>query len=101
MPWSSSEAAKEFQPEVVFMDIGLPGMSGYDVARRLRALPGSEKVLLVAVSGYGEEEDRRLAHEAGFDEYIVKPFSSHVLQQLVARGRARNDVHPEPHTAPR
>ena len=95
------EAAKEFQPEVVFMDIGLPGMSGYDVARRLRVLPGSEKVLLVAVSGYGEEEDRRLAREAGFDEYIVKPFSSDVLQKLVARGRARDEVHPEPHAAPR
>ena len=92
------EAAKEFQPEVVFMDIGLPGMSGYDVARRLRTQPGSAKLLLVAVSGCGEEEDRRSAHEAGFDEYIVKPFSAaEVLQGLVSRGSARDEVHLEPH----
>ena len=72
-------------------------MSGYDVARRLRTQPGSAKLLLVAVSGYGEEEDRRSAHEAGFDEYIVKPFSAEVLQELVSRGRARDEVHLEPH----
>ena len=89
-------ASDEFRPEVVFMDIGLPGMSGYEVARRIRAQPGSDRMLLVAVSGRGEDEDRRLAHEAGFDGYIVKPFSSNVLQQFVARGRAR-----EPLPAPR
>ena len=81
------ETAKKFQPEVVFMDIGLPGMSGYDVARQLRTQPGSEKLLLIAVSGYGEEKDRRLAHEAGFDEHLLKPVSSCVLQRLVAQGK--------------
>lgn len=81
------EAAKKYQPEVVFIDIGLPRMSGHDVARKLRTQPGSEKVLLVAMSGWGTEKDRRLAHEAGFDEHLVKPFSSEVLNKLVARGK--------------
>jgi PAS domain S-box-containing protein len=85
------EAAQKYRPEVVFIDIGLPGMSGYDVARQLRTQPGSEKLLLVAMSGWGTEEDRRLAHEAGFDEHLLKPFSSEVLKKLVARGKANRE----------
>ena len=65
-------------------------MSGYEVARQLRAKPGGSDVRIFAMTGYGQEEDRRRSHEAGFDEYIVKPFSSDVLQKLIARGRARD-----------
>ncbi|HYX24028.1 MAG TPA: response regulator, partial [Thermoanaerobaculia bacterium] len=60
------DEAASFRPEVVFLDIGLPRMDGYEVARRLREEVGLQEVLLVAVTGYGQEEDRRRAEEAGF-----------------------------------
>jgi PAS domain S-box-containing protein len=75
-------AAEGFGPEVAFLDIGLPGLDGYEVARRLRQRPG--KLLLVAVTGYGQEEDRRRAHAAGFDRHLVKPVDPTVLQELLA-----------------
>jgi two-component system CheB/CheR fusion protein len=76
------EIARTFHPEVVLMDIGLPGMDGYEVAKRLRQGAGGDKVLLVAVTGYGQEEDRRRAKEAGFDEHLLKPPALEVLQTL-------------------
>ncbi len=63
---SSLEVARRFNPEIVLLDIGLPGLSGLEVARRLRKSPGSEHALVVAVSGYGQAEDRRRSMEAGF-----------------------------------
>jgi PAS domain S-box-containing protein len=70
------------RPAVIFLDIAMPGMSGYDVARRLRAeLPA---VVLVALTGYGQEEDRRIALEAGFDHHLVKPTSLDTLRRLLA-----------------
>jgi PAS domain S-box-containing protein len=60
-------------PDVVLLDIGLPGMNGYEVARKLRELPGLERTRLVAITGYGQESDKRLAAEAGFDTHLVKP----------------------------
>ena len=80
------ETTKTYQPEVVILDIGLQGMSGYDVAHQLRKQPAFEKVLLIAASGYADEPNRRLAHEAGFDEYLVKPFRSETLHKLLAPG---------------
>jgi DNA-binding response OmpR family regulator len=65
-------AADEFQPEVALLDIGLPRLSGYDIARHVREKRG-EDVLLVAITGWGQEEDRRLAREAGFDHHFTKP----------------------------
>jgi PAS domain S-box-containing protein len=65
--------AQEFRPQIVFLDIGMPGMNGYDVARRLRILPGMEHVTLVAVTGWGAENDRARASEAGFDQHLTKP----------------------------
>ena len=73
-------AAAEFAPEVVLMDIGLPGMDGYEVARRLRAMPALAGAFLVAMSGYGSDEDRARAREAGFDEYLVKPVDLDLLR---------------------
>jgi CheY-like chemotaxis protein len=67
------EAARAFQPRVVLLDIGLPGMSGYEVARRLREMSGMERALLLALTGYGQEDDLRLARAAGFDQHLVKP----------------------------
>ena len=72
-------AAAEFLPEVVLLDIGLPGMDGFEVARRLRAMPALRGVLIIAMSGYGRDEDRAEAKQAGFDEYLVKPVD---LEQL-------------------
>jgi two-component system, sensor histidine kinase len=77
-------AAAELRPEVILLDIGLPGIDGYEVARRLRA-DGLGGKLLVAMTGYGRDEDRRLAREAGFDEHLVKPVDPNVLRELLAR----------------
>lgn len=67
-------AALAHEPaDVVLLDIGLPGIDGYEVARRIRRQPGSERVVLVAMTGYGQERDRELARDAGFDHHLVKP----------------------------
>jgi signal transduction histidine kinase/DNA-binding response OmpR family regulator len=78
------EAARQFHPEVVLCDIGLPGgMDGYDVARALRADAEQCDATLVAVSGYGQEEDQRRAQEAGFDRHLTKPVDPTALTQLL------------------
>lgn len=80
------EAARGRSPEVVLCDIGLPGeVDGYAVARALRADPTTSGAFLVALTGYGQDEDRRLTAEAGFDEHLVKPAAWTVLRQLLAR----------------
>ena len=77
--------AAEFLPEVVLLDIGLPGMDGLEVARRLRATPALNGVVLIAMTGYGRDEDRAEARLAGFDEYLVKPVDLGQLRQLLRR----------------
>ncbi|WP_395747425.1 PAS domain-containing protein [Prosthecobacter sp.] len=80
-------AAAEFAPDVVLLDIGLPGMDGFEVARHLRGMPEMNGSLLIAMSGYGSPNDRAAAAEAGFDEYLVKPLDLEVLRQrLQQRG---------------
>jgi len=70
----------EFRPEIVFLDIGLPGMSGYELARRLRERQDMQTATLVAVTGWGQEDDRRQSKEAGIDHHLTKPVdSAHVL----------------------
>jgi signal transduction histidine kinase/ActR/RegA family two-component response regulator len=78
------EQAEARRPDVVLLDIGMPGMDGYEVARRLREREGGDKVVLVAVTGYGQEEDRRRAREAGFDYHMVKPVDPGDLRELLA-----------------
>jgi signal transduction histidine kinase len=79
------EAARDFRPDVVLLDIGLPGgMNGYELARRLRERPGQGQVLLVALTGYGQDEDKRLAREAGFDAHLTKPADLDDLLALLA-----------------
>ncbi len=73
--------AREFRPAVVMLDIGLPGMDGYEVARRLRS--EHDGILLVALTGYGQDEDRRRSKEAGFDHHLVKPVDFAVLQEVM------------------
>ena len=69
------ELARTFRPDVILMDIGLPEMNGHETARRIRQQPGGNNILLIAVTGYGQEEDRRLSLEAGFDYHLVKPLN--------------------------
>jgi PAS domain S-box-containing protein len=77
-------AARRSRPEVVLLDIGLPGLDGYEVARRLRRDPALAGVQLVALSGYGTESDRRRGAEAGFDAHLVKPVDLPALRRLLA-----------------
>jgi PAS domain S-box-containing protein len=82
-----SEALKAFadyQPAVVLLDIGMPEMDGYEVARRIRASFPGTRTPLVAVTGWGQEEDKRRAREAGFDHHLIKPADVHALQSLLA-----------------
>jgi PAS domain S-box-containing protein len=82
--YAALEAAERFRPEVVLLDIGMPGMDGYEVARRLRKLPGMRSVLLVAMTGWGKDSDRRKAMEAGFNAHLVKPVELQDVEVLLA-----------------
>ncbi len=73
-----------FAPEIVLLDIGIPKLNGYDAARRIRGEPWGAGVVLVALTGRGQDEDRRLSHEAGFDFHLVKPVEPSVLERLLA-----------------
>jgi PAS domain S-box-containing protein len=72
-------------PDIMFLDIGMPVMNGYEVAQQLRQRPGLENLLLVAMTGWGQEEDRRRSQEAGFDHHMVKPAEPAALHQLLAQ----------------
>jgi CheY-like chemotaxis protein len=78
------ETARSYRPDMVFLDIGMPDMDGYEVARRLRQEPGLEKVVLAALTGWGQQEDRRRAAEAGFHHHLVKPPEPKMLENLLA-----------------
>jgi CheY-like chemotaxis protein len=75
---------EEFEPDVVLLDIGLPGIDGYEAARRIRSLPRGRMILLVAVTGWGQSEDRQRSREAGFDHHMVKPLRASALETLLA-----------------
>ncbi|MFL5303745.1 MAG: GAF domain-containing protein [Polyangia bacterium] len=77
------ELARSFQPQVALLDIGLPVMDGYELARRLRAQNGGTPLRLIALTGYGQEDDRTRAHEAGFDHHLVKPITLDALMPLL------------------
>ena len=82
------EIAQNFQPHVVFLDVGMPGMDGYETARQLRAMAGLENALLVALTGFGQESDRQRARKAGFDEFLVKPALPDVVADLAGQVRS-------------
>jgi CheY-like chemotaxis protein len=77
--------AAECRPDLVLVDIGLPGMDGYEVARKLRTLKGLDRAMLAALTGFGHEEHRRRSEEAGFDCHLVKPLKAEELLALLAK----------------
>jgi two-component system CheB/CheR fusion protein len=77
-------SAAAMRPDIILMDLGLPGLSGYDVARRLRAQPWGNGMMLVALTGWGQEEDRRRSREVGFDLHMVKPLDLEALHEALA-----------------
>jgi CheY-like chemotaxis protein len=77
--------AAEFRPQVVLLDVGMPEVDGYEAARRIRRQPWGKDMLVVALTGWAGEEDRRKTREAGFDEHLVKPVGSAALLQLLSR----------------
>jgi two-component system CheB/CheR fusion protein len=79
------ELAPAFVPSVVFLDIAMPGMDGYEVARRLRRMPEVAEAFLVAVTGLGREEDRRRSEEAGFDRHMTKPLDPKSLPSIISQ----------------
>ena len=84
---SALDEARDFQPQVVLCDLGLPGLSGFEVASRLREQPECRSTLLVALSGYGRDDDRRESQLAGFDRHLTKPVDPEVLAALIEQRR--------------
>ena len=79
------EAAAEFRPDVVLLDIGLPKLNGYEAARRIRPEPWGKDMVLVALTGWGQEEDRHKSTRAGFDQHLVKPVDLDALTEAAGR----------------
>jgi CheY-like chemotaxis protein len=84
-PLQAAEAVAAFDPDLVFLDIGMPTLSGYQLARQLRALPRGDDRLLIAVTGWGQPDDRRRTAEAGFDHHLVKPPDLDAVRQICDR----------------
>ncbi len=78
------DVAAEFRPEVILLDIGLPKLDGYEVCRWIREQPWGTDMLLIAITGWGQHEDRRRSREAGFDHHMVKPVDPRALMALLA-----------------
>jgi CheY-like chemotaxis protein len=78
------QAARTFLPDLVLLDIGLPGMSGYEVARAIRRTRTLRQPVLIALTGWGAQSDQEQSHEAGFDQHLTKPVSLEALEQALA-----------------
>jgi CheY-like chemotaxis protein len=79
--FAALQRAAEFRPHVLVLDIGMPGLNGYDTCRRVRAEPWGRNAVIIAVTGWGSDEDRRRSREAGFDAHLVKPVDYTELQK--------------------
>jgi len=82
---SALQAARDFRPDVALLDIGLPGLNGYELARHLVAMYGDDDILLIAVSGYAQEEDMQRSAHAGIAHHFAKPVDLELLRELLAR----------------
>lgn len=78
------EVASEFRPDVVLLDLGLPKLDGYEACRRIRQQPGGADMVIVAVTGWDQDEDRVRTSEAGFDHHLVKPVDQATLAEILA-----------------
>ena len=78
------EVASRANPEIVFLDIAMPGLNGYEIARRLRAQSSGTRITLVALTGFGQDEDKRLAGESGFDHHLTKPAHPTLIEAIIA-----------------
>lgn len=83
---TAQSVAREFQPEFAFLDIGMPGMNGYDLARHLRQSPETANAILVAVTGWGQDKDRQLSKSAGFNHHLVKPVELSQVMEIIEAG---------------
>ena len=86
------ETAAKVKPDLVLLDIGLPKMNGYEVARRIRERPWGKNLVLVALTGWGQDEDRLKSREAGFDGHILKPVDPEALTRLLAECPAAGNI---------
>jgi len=77
------DAVRNFRPDVAFLDIGMPGLTGYEVAQAVRAEPWGRDVTLIAVTGWGQPDDKQRAHTAGFDRHLVKPIDPDEVDRLL------------------
>jgi CheY-like chemotaxis protein len=80
---SALDAVRQFRPDVAFLDIGMPGLTGYEVAEAVRAEPWGRDITLIAVTGWGQPEDSQRARNAGFDRHLVKPIDPAELDRLL------------------
>ncbi|HEV2008637.1 MAG TPA: response regulator, partial [Burkholderiales bacterium] len=86
------EMARQFKPSVVFLDIGLPDINGYEVARKIRLSPATRDCVLIALTGYGQEEDYQRSMQSGFDHHLVKPIEMDALPQLIESLRSQQNA---------
>jgi CheY-like chemotaxis protein len=84
------EAALSFRPELICLDIGMPKLNGYDTARRIREQPGGKEIVLVAVTGWGQDNDKRRSQEAGFNFHLVKPADPAALKEILEAVQAQS-----------
>ncbi len=93
---SALRALEECRPDAVVLDLGMPGMDGYELARRVRASPGHAGIVLVAVSGWGRAQHRYRSEAAGIDHHLVKPADAGLLRELLRRAHAGRAASPSP-----
>ena len=82
--WVAIDVARRFRPQFVFLDLGLPGMDGFELCRRIKKEPGLESTRLIALTGYGQEEYRQRSSEAGCELHLLKPFDAKYIEGLLA-----------------
>ena len=85
------EAAAAFQPDLILLDIGLPKLNGYEAAQRIRQERGNDSLVIVALTGWGQESDRQKSRDAGFDGHLVKPVEFSVLKKLLAETKTATE----------
>jgi PAS domain S-box-containing protein len=95
------EAVESLRPEVVLLDIGLPTLNGYEVCRRIRERPAGKEIVLIALTGWGQKEDRQKSHDAGFDGHLVKPVEYDALVRLLGSFGAASEARADPRASER